>query len=540
MSGETLIAQFSEMPSLSKSARAMKVFGPPFFCFVCLLILVGYAWTRTSGYLPDTIRYIDAALNFKNEARLVLSRYQQYFPFLMAGREPRVLTEQPPLYPIMIAFISSFGINELVSARAITAAFFLLIPFPNWALIRRNLEGMPAVCCLAVTIFNYGLFKWSVFGMSESMAIFFGVCVLLELSTFWKKLNGGKGSWGHLWLALVFFGLAAATRFTLAFMLPGILAWLFSNAWKTGARSRLILWSITALAVTVGLFSIRLFFTGAEGLQNVGPLAGYLQNAKSAVIVPIGDIFFGGFWSTAFSKWQLYICILLIALGIGIVTRRSNRSQVVGLVKEPLGLLIMVSVSYLLILWVGTSTQTVDPIDTRYAMVVYPCLTIALFRLLVSLGNDEKRVNRIYLILVVTVVCVALNARGMGKAAAELTVRAKPVNSLRWINENVHKEDIILSTSHYLGYWLDRQCFYLPRQKWHGFVFGEEDASLCARASQRVWMTVTEQDKAGAEEGKWGPFVAQMLLRQKGDFYRKIASLDDGEMFIFEIKGEED
>lgn len=53
-------------------------------------------------------------------------------------------------------------------------------------------------------------------------------------------------------------------------------------------------------------------------------------------------------------------------------------------------------------------------------------------------------------------------------------------------------------------------------------------------------MTVTEQDKAGAEEGKWGPFVAQMLLRQKGDFYRKIASLDDGEMFIFEIKGEED
>ena len=204
--------------------------------------------------------------------------------------------------------------------------------------------------------------------------------------------------------------------------------------------------------------------------------------------------------------------------------------------KDPTGLLAMVSLSYLGVLWVGTSTQTVDPINTRYAMVVYPCLSIVLFRLLLSLGREIRSITQTTFILLLTVFCVGLNVRSINKITSKLYPIEKPVHVLRWINKNVKEKDIILSTSHYLGYWLDRQCFYLPRPMWHGFFFAKKDALLCARASKRVWMTVVKEDMAGAEEGLWGPFVRRMLLNQEARFYRKIATLEDGEIFVFDAR----
>lgn len=138
---------------------------------------------------------------------------------------------------------------------------------------------------------------------------------------------------------------------------------------------------------------------------------------------------------------------------------------------------------------------------------------------------------------VVLVACAILSVFGNGLTilgnAKALNVIEKPIAIIAWLKKNVTETDIVISNSHYMGYWLDRRCLYLPKEWWHGRVFSAEDARHCADAERQVWLAALEKDRVFAYDG--GAYVNEMVRQKEGELYELRTKLVDGEVYLFRI-----
>jgi len=215
------------------------------------MILLG---TRLGiGTSPDSAIYLGVARSF--EAGKGLS-----VPF---GAEiDAVLSQFPPMYPVLIRFVSAMGFDVLVSARLIQAILFganiillmiILNDCTHGMHLGTVLGGM--LILFAPVVAEIHLMAWS-----EPLFIFSGFMGLFLLS---KYLRSGSNQ--LLVVAALWTCLACLTRYSgIAFIVTGLLAiflWGSSDNQKRGRDATIF--TVISL-IPLGIWMLSVFFSGRE------------------------------------------------------------------------------------------------------------------------------------------------------------------------------------------------------------------------------------------------------------------------------------
>ena len=131
----------------------------------------------------DSAAYIEAARNLRAGKGLTVSTLWVY----PIDRDTQQLSWWPPGYSLMIAWVSSFNINEKTAATIIPKFFFLLLPFAFFLVLRFFMRDAPAFASAVIITFMWPTSALSLMALSDLPFLFVS---LLSFYLLFKSLAG--------------------------------------------------------------------------------------------------------------------------------------------------------------------------------------------------------------------------------------------------------------------------------------------------------------------------------------------------------------
>ena len=521
----------------------------PLIISLLYLAAVALSWSSANSFFDtDTPRYLDAAMNFAETGKLILVRYQLYFPQMLDHWQPRYLTEQPPLYPVLIALLFKLAaIDTLTAAHIISAFSFVALPFVLWGICNKTLTSQPTllIACFLLISSLHVLYQYSLYPMSESLALVFlygGIYLTLE---FTEKLKFGEKSVPLLLTSAFILGLSVSVRFSNAFVLPGVFLCIILLAFlKNNVRTALVWVFLTSVIASLP-FLVWFILPTDISLPKVGPLQGFIGNVKSLVFVTLDDILSGGIGLKFFANHHYFLALfyflVLVVIFFMALSRfsfpgRSGLFAALSNERLPELLISLCLISYSFFIVVATSTQTLDPVNTRYIYIIYPIVILLVFSMLkdqMARGFSSPKKSILLLLFAMVIILNIKSSLALNVMLKQYDIpEYRKVRS--WVEHNVGENDIILTSDAWLGYWLNRAAWYLPTQKFHGRYFTKKDNIDCVHASKRVWLILTAKTNSHVDNGFFGKYIAQMKSNKNDPLYRMIERSEEADIFLLE------
>ncbi len=492
---------------------------------LAFLALTGIAaiWSWHTGAWMDTIHYVEAAEGLARGGLPWISSpfFVTRFLFDSGGR---TLTEWPLLFPAAIAALIRAGFDGVTAARLLSAVFYAGLPFALWPLARRFLSVRQSFAVALLTLCAGGNFQHATAGMSESLSIFLSIAGVACVAWFGESLEetpsraAAYGAW-------ILLAAAGNTRFGGAFVLPGVCAWLFWRAHLAGKIRWMAVW-------TAGMGLLALFpflfkrYAAVYSVFDRGPLSDLKTNVIHAARHGVEDMLFGG-WAI-----PLWLVGLVLAVLAGLALKKILRTPLNAFLRwlpSTEALCAAVAGSYLvLIIWTA-SHRTIDPVNTRYMMPLYP------FAFLLAAGL-ARNVRGMTVVAALSVGLGLLSIRHFVSHALIADDFIAPPQTLAWLQENVSPTDTIITTDWHFARWLGRPVYDMPTWNWAGYTFSAADAALSAHAGRKVFVVVRRRDLEDAVRGKHGEFGAYMkglVTTGEAPFAQTVASLPDDMVYSF-------
>lgn len=299
-----------------------------------------------------------------------------------------------PFFPMLLAFLSLFGIEALTAGRIVNiAAFGLLILASGLYLGRRVESRLLALGAAVVIMTSLALSHWFSSFMSEPLFILFTLLALIALDAFLRRQRqGASGGGAFLALSVLCVGIAAITRYAgvaLLFAAPLIIA-ARCKPWRVGLKLATLygFFASVPLAITVGRnWAVSTTLAGPRPLASGQPLSDSLQQIVQELgrwLMPItaGPDYLPlpAGWPAVGAEWSLYALAtagVLAGLGAALVGPRRFGSQVAASPTRDsvlvFGLFTLVYIATLLIV---IPLAVEEPIRSRY---LSPCVAPVLF-----------------------------------------------------------------------------------------------------------------------------------------------------------------
>lgn len=459
-----------------------------FAWLAALVALTGAAhlWLRASTWglalNNDGVRYLAAAESLAAGAGLV-------------NLEGDPLLIFAPFFPMLLAFLSLFGIEALTAGSIVNIAAFGLIILASGLYLGRRVESRLVALGAAVVIMtSLALSHWFSSFLSEPLFILLTLLALIALDAFLRRRQAASGGAAFLALSVLCVGIAAVTRWigvALIFAAPLIIA-ARCKPWRAGLKLAFLYGFFASvplaialarnLAVSATLTGDRHFATGqflSDSLQQTAQELGRwlmpITAGPDYLPLPAG-------WPALGAEWSLYALAaasVLAGLGAALVWSRRFGSQTAASPAQDSGFVFgMFTLVYIATLIIVAPSTAGEPIGSRYlAPCVAPVLFLGAF-LLDALLRGARREQGLAavsrrvvaaLILIVCLVNVGFNVkRNVALTAVALDTGhfEKIYPGMRWATYN---------TAHWAQLEIIR---YLKAQPLTGLVYANNRALL--------------------------------------------------------------
>lgn len=400
---------------------------------VYLILFTFNSLTRTGRFSLDSMSYVNVAQNLlsgKGLTQPTVGFNQKSFS--IDQRPPMAFTEQAPLYPVLIAFVSWFGMSPARSALLLSAFANLLILALIYRLGTALFNQCVGLIAATALLFYYPLRWIAGWALSDTLGISFLLLTLLLLVS--------RNTRAVVFLAGFVGGLAFAARYALAPLFAAGILFLLLNSrpWK----SKIVDVGLFALgfALPAGAIVAHNFFVRGALMPFYPPHKGFWDNF--AVVL---QTTFGGYARGISVAWQLAILgasLLLVWLLLAI------RGDFVRGLKETFisdrrHLLLLWSVAYLVFLIVQRSFSSFD-VDLRTIAPAGVILVLMLAALLVRAFAITTRLAQ-FLALFLLLLAVWGEAEAAIKTPAldfQRTIARS--GRLSWIAANASAKDLII------------------------------------------------------------------------------------------------
>lgn len=358
------------------------------FALLCVLAAAtgaAHLWLRASTWglalNNDGVMYLAAAESLAAGAGLV-------------NLEGDPLTGYAPFFPMLLAFLSLFGIEALTAGRIVNIAAFGLIILASGLYLGRRLKSRPLALGAAVVIMtSLVLSHWFSSFLSEPLFILLTLLALIALDAFLRRWRqGASGGAVFLAMSVLCVGIAAITRWAgvaLIFAAPLIIA-ARCKPWRAGLKLATLygFFASVPLAIALGRnWAVSATLTGPRPLASGQLLSDSLQQTAQELgrwLVPItagpDPLPLPAGWPAVGAEWLLYALAaggVLAGLGAALVWPRRFGSQAAASPARDSGLVFgMFTLVYVATLIIVVPLTVEERIGSRY---LAPCVAPVLF-----------------------------------------------------------------------------------------------------------------------------------------------------------------
>lgn len=344
-----------------------------------------HLWWRASTWglalNNDGVMYLAAAESLAAGAGLV-------------NLEGDPLTGYAPFFPMLLAFLSLFGIEALTAGRIVNIAAFGLLILASGLYLGRRLESRLLALGAAVVIMtSLALSHWFSSFLSEPLFILFTLLALIALDGFLRRRRqGASGGTAFLALSVLCVGIAAVTRWAgvaLLLAAPLIIA-ARCKPWRAGLKLATLygLFASVPLAVALGRnWAVSATLTGPRPLASGQLLSDSLQQTAQELgrwLMPItagpDPLPLPAGWPALGADWLLYALAtagVLAGLGAALVrSRRFGNQAAASPVRDSAFVFGMFALVYIATLIIVVPLTVEERIGSRY---LAPCVAPVLF-----------------------------------------------------------------------------------------------------------------------------------------------------------------
>jgi hypothetical protein len=504
-------------------------------CFSVYLLLFWYASLyKHHQFSPDSMNYVDVANNIVAKRGIVQSTLGFNDPrFLGDEKIPSPMVGQPPMYPILIALVSYFGVWVDNAALTISSAGYGLVLFGVYLLIRRLYYDQVAVISMAALVVYYPLYYVAGYAWSETLGLAFVVFSL------WLLLiaEDQAGRSGHIiLLAGLLAGLAFATRYLfVSIVFVGIIL-------LTKRENRYIGYNVVLYLGGFATVACLLIFRNVIVSQT---LVGHVRNPSNVNVLDnvlaAGKVLVGGYLDPVVpAVLQALLCFIVVSVFIIRMIRSSDifYNIIWLMLARSRYVLPLWSIVYLVLLLIQRSRVHADPVNAR--LIVPAGIFLVVF--VVATGLQGKtRLMHIAILLVLIRIIIEMNiVTSYDNYSKEDTISSS--ERLLWLRDNTTSNSLVIGDDvvdipFYLGL-RDAVSFspypytdYPDYYRLMNFV-----VQRCDKYDGVYLVMKDVFNSYSAWENAFGAFIADLVVH-RSDEYSAIAfkdRLDDG--YIFQIE----
>jgi 4-amino-4-deoxy-L-arabinose transferase-like glycosyltransferase len=523
---------------LISAIRWLFVFGMAAYA----IVFVFNSLTRYWYFSNDSMNYVDVARNISAGRGIVQSTlgFNQPYLFEETSPIPSPMTSQSPLYPILIALLSLFGIPHAEAALSISGFVLggvILMAYLLGRDLYNEATGWLAagLLLLYAPLGNVARVAWT-----ESPAIF------LVLLSFWllarlHRVQRSRKAWIYALLAGFAAGLAFATRYS---MIPIF----FVGCGFILIAMRFKRESLMPLLFFILAFSLPFLGVAAHNYISIGRIMPPALPSQTDWVTNVKDLLrylFGLYLAEEIdSTVQLIVMgALLLVIGIAWLIRGGVRSSLQELFVQHGGFLVPLWIlaysSFLVYRRTVTNFDEINPRLVSPAVVAFMILVAALAASLLSKRGENFA--RYGVLLLVLVACVWEIHTSIVTPPLNVVAEGHQSERMIWIETKTTARDLIIGDNTVdIPFYLHRPAaisfspypytVYLTYKKLSAFV-----ARHCADYDR---FYIVLRKKGGTERGlkrQYGSFVRDLLLGNAERYPDVIKIKDLPETLIYQI-----
>ena len=344
-----------------------------------------HLWLRASTWglalNNDGALYLAAAENLAGGAGL-------------ADLEGNPLTGYAPFFPMLLAFLSLFGIEALTAGRIVNIAAFGLLILASGLYLGRRLESRLLALGAAVVIMtSLTLSHWFSSFLSEPLFILFTLLALIALDEFLRRRRlAANGGAAFLALSILCVGIASVTRWAgVALLLAAPLIIVARcKPWRAGLKLATFYGFFASIPLAIALgrnWAVSATLTGPRPLASGQLLSDSLRQTAQELgrwLMPItagpDPLPLPAGWPALGAEWLLYALAaasVLAGLGAALVWSRRFRSHAATFPARDSGFVFGVfTLVYIATLIIVVPLTVEERIGSRY---LAPCAAPVLF-----------------------------------------------------------------------------------------------------------------------------------------------------------------
>jgi hypothetical protein len=411
-----------------------------FAAVVVYLVIFGYnVLTRTHDFGdPDTMNYVDIARNIANGQGIAQSALGfNQSNFSANDRIPMPLVAQPPLYPLLIAFFSLFGLSFANAGLLISILSYGLILLLVYRLSLEICDMSAALLSVALLLLYAPLYKLAQTAFSDLL------CIVLVLTSFLLLLQIRRSTAYHLLIpamAGITAGLSYATRYA---MLPLFFLSVLFIVIESNRKLRDLTVYASGFAIPAGLVLMRNFFVSGVFQSPRNPSTVDLKsNALIAFEVVTRE--HNNMLQPDLQAMLIVILAVMIIILLFIRHKIIETIQTVFFEKRGYILALWV-IGYLAFLILARSKYHLDPINFR---LVAPA-GIIIFLLLSVLIVKATRIRVGYLLFSIIIIIVLFIIKNEARVSASTPIYNQNhvismSERLTWVAKNTSDRDLII------------------------------------------------------------------------------------------------
>lgn len=312
----------------------------------------------------------------------------------LADLEGNPLTGYAPFFPMLLAFLSLFGIEALTAGRIVNIAAFGLLILASGLYLGRRLESRLLALGAAVVIMtSLTLSHWFSSFLSEPLFILFTLLALIALDAFLRRRRlAASGGAVFLALSILCVGIASVTRWAgvaLLLAAPLIIA-ARCKPWRAGLKLATFYGFFASIPLAIALgrnWAVSATLTGPRPLASGQLLSDSLRQTAQELgrwLMPItagpDPLPLPAGWPALGAEWLLYALAaasVLAGLGAALVWSRRFRSQAATFPARDSGFVFGVfTLVYIATLIIVVPLTVEERIGSRY---LAPCAAPVLF-----------------------------------------------------------------------------------------------------------------------------------------------------------------
>lgn len=488
------------------------------------LVLFGYhSLTRTRGFTPDSMNYVDVARHIADGRGIVQSTVSYDRARLKSlQRIPAPLTSHPPVYPVVIALFRPTGIPLDDAALLVSVVAYGLVLLLSYSLARRLYGEKVALVVAGLLLLYRPLRTVAGYAWSEPLGL---VLLLTSLHVLLSAIKGSRHiTWRYAAAGLIA-GMTFATRYALApIIVVGLVGVVKGSGRSWQVRLANLVLYTAGVALTAGALLWRNWRVSGLLLPSLPPSNESVDTVLESVYRALFRLHLDLFSTDI--EIVLFLGMILLAAVILYRQDRLIESLHSVFVREGRYLLTLWVVAYSSVLILQKLRFHFDAVGQR---LIFPA-GVVLLVLWAAFVVSALRIKVRYLRWGLSgVVAFMICFQAWQLAHSTPVAKERPWQQserLRWVAQNTTDQDLIIG-----NYTIDIP-FHLCRRavisisNYPYTDFAEYEAIVefvdahCHEFERIYWVLPTDWSSEEEWERYFGPFVTDLVYQRWGRYPR--------------------